>query len=95
MGVFMKSTEIDRCWSSGKLSGGVFRCRIPLLGNPSGVRKAYCSPPPEGQWGGEVSRTAGDLAGTVGVVGWAGPAEGGWAAGAGRLVGTSGERDTT
>lgn len=33
MGVFMKSTEIDRCWSSGKLSGGAFRCRIPLLGN--------------------------------------------------------------
>lgn len=31
MCVFMKSTEIDRCWSSGKLSGGVFRCRIPLL----------------------------------------------------------------
>lgn len=30
----MKSTEIDRCWSSGKLSGGVFRCRIPLLDTP-------------------------------------------------------------
>jgi len=29
----MKSTEIDRCWSSRKLSGGVFRCRIPLFGN--------------------------------------------------------------
>lgn len=50
----------------------------------SGVRKAYCSPPPEGRWGGEVSRTAGDLAGRDGGWGsWAGPAEGGWAAGDG------------
>lgn len=55
----MKSTEIDRYWSSGKLSGGVFRCRIPLLDTPvmsgklSDVDIGWdCSPPPEGQWGG-------------------------------------------